>query len=166
MKKIYGTISGLSKSQKEFARTEKSLQSLGNILVQIQRLAHEPPRPDDSPINNTRNSSHNHEDFFENLRDAVQICADDLDPLARKAEKWKAAQQSSRWSDKVAGVLHMYIKNSGLREIDEAVSKHVCDERKINGMTRHHADMQIARSSEYPLEHSWLVRFRRCQRST
>ena len=129
--KVYDTISSLSKSSAVFDRTEKSLQSLNNVLLQIKELAHEPYRAEISPINRTKSLTHSHKDFFQNLQNALQICVDELDPLAKKLSQWKAKQDRKQWLKKMTNTLSVYIKSSDLREIDELVSKHVRDERKI-----------------------------------
>jgi hypothetical protein len=136
--KVYDTISSFPKRSAVFDRTEKSVHALNNVLLQIKELAHESHRPEVSPINRTKSLTHSHKDFFQSLQNAVQICVDELDPLAKKLSQWKATQDTKQWLKKITNTLSVYIKSSDLREIDELVSKHVRDERKIDAVGKGH----------------------------
>jgi hypothetical protein len=133
------------------------VQSLNDVLAQIQELARKQHLLEVSPINRSRTATHINGDLFNEIQTAVRMCVTDLDPLAKKLGQWKATEERKRWPNKVADALLMYVKSSDLKEIEVLVSKHVRGEQEINMMGRF-ANCQIATNPECALEHSWLVR--------
>ena len=123
MNKIYVTLSSLCKSRKEFAQTVQSLQSLQDVLEQIIRFANRSSLLLSAPsTNGDTDSSLRNEAFYKGVKDAVKKCENDLQPVVKKVERWKAAEIGKH---KVISALSWYIKGSDLREIQGVVTRQV-----------------------------------------
>ncbi|KAE9363369.1 hypothetical protein N431DRAFT_141622 [Stipitochalara longipes BDJ] len=118
---IYETVSSLRDGGKEFRQADQALQSLCDILAQVQGLARQQSGSSGS-ISHGSDSSSNSEAFFKELEITVKNCGDDLKPLVDEVERWKAAKTGE---NKVASALKRYIKRSDLRKILKVVSRQI-----------------------------------------
>jgi hypothetical protein len=123
--KIHDSLSQLCNAEKEFARTDESLQSLTGILEQIRELAtNVDPPTEASEIDLQQNNNENA--WLQKTLQAVKRCTEDLKIVSGNLQRLRSKSGDEKWTRKVTRAVKLFVKNKDLVTIREILSSHVC----------------------------------------
>nr|KAK5440399.1 hypothetical protein LTR18_007687 [Exophiala xenobiotica] len=124
VKYIHDSLSQLCNAEKEFARTDESLQSLTGILEQIRELAtNVDPPTEASEIDLQQNNNENA--WLQKTLQAVKRCTEDLKIVSGNLQRLRSKSGDEKWTHKVTRAVKLFVKNKDLVTIREILSSHI-----------------------------------------
>ncbi|KAK5464844.1 hypothetical protein LTS15_001407 [Exophiala xenobiotica] len=155
--KIHDSLSQLCNAEKEFARTDESLQSLTGILEQIRELATNVVFPTEaSEIDLQQN--YNESAWLQKTVQAVKRCTEDLKNVSGKLQRLRSKSGDEKWTQKVTRAVKLFVKNKDLVAIREILSNHAC----ILACRRHRVTLQVEQRRH---NHELIGNITKCERT-